>query len=285
MRYNRLIAVYGKSYPANVAQLVEAVLQGEDSLYDACSPYILPPSAHGAKDALRAVQDLYVRIPRLVRLVRCATQHPDRVAAVEAIRLAQLLYSSSSEVLIRDVLGEEISTTRRLDSLIPNALETAAFDFHTLEGYVLATQYYTYRVLLCGLINTLCALDCARQAFDVEHVRGEDVAASTSIARCVDYALGGQITHPVRAMRLRLPLQVAFGAWHRLLERADQLSDTRLQLKKAFTMKLWTVEMLEKIDELWGSDEPTDYYRLEASCLMAAGGPRTPDLARWRDCR
>jgi hypothetical protein len=67
--------------------------------------------------------------------------------------------------------------------------------------------------MLCGLINILGSLISARDAFDLEQVLLEDCTTVAALASCVEFARRETHTHPVKALRLQLPLQVAFGPW------------------------------------------------------------------------
>lgn len=259
------------------------MLNGDDSSFDTDGVYAPSPTIFSTDNALQAVQDLYVRIPRLVRLTRSALhRHIDEDATAEAVQVAQTLYASPLETCIRQSLANELSTRLAISGLVPAVVGSYCFDFETLESYVLATQYYAYRILLCGLIESLCTLNDAKGMFILQDVREADVTAATSVAMFIEYALGSSKPHPVRALRLQLPLQVAFGAWDRLQKR--QVTSAGFEYDKAIHMKRWSMEMLGKIDDIWGILR-TDRGLKESSCEMAAGGPRTGDMEAWRDCR
>ncbi|KAK5166504.1 uncharacterized protein LTR77_008047 [Saxophila tyrrhenica] len=275
------------------AEIVEAMIQGRDSLFDTQGPYLASPSMNGIKDALLALQDLYVRIARLVRLVRAAGQCEARPhdTTLEAFTLAESLHASSAETCILQALAEEVTSLRPRtahNTLLPLCLDGEAHDFRSLEGYILATQYWAYRILLCGLLDHLLSNHWPPPAnlsnVTLEGIRSLQMDAAINVAKSVPYALGLSHAHPVRAVRLRLALQVAYGVWCRLERR--QRSQTAPDYDLAVEMKQWTLETLARIDALWGFEEDIQHDSLERACEAAAGGMLwQDDLMRWRDCR
>ena len=256
-------------------QIFEALLRGKESSFDnTASPEMPSLTANRVNDGLLALQNLFVCIPRLARLVRSAlTPGGDPEVVVEACSLARLLYSSLNNEFVERTLAREATSNPTTFKLMPPIDGIQSFQFPSLAAFVLATKYYTYRVLLCGLIRTLCVTGLTNGMFREEEVRREDISAATSIAMCVEYALGPPNPHPIVAMRLFLPMQMAFGTWHRL-QQAESTKGlfTTPRYKKAVALKHWSIGIARRVDHMWGNF-PTDYYQMERTVERFAGGP------------
>jgi hypothetical protein len=194
-------------------QLIESVVRGEHSFFDmsgVCSP---PNEVRDVRNALRIVEDLRFRIQQLTQLVRSALHNESVVR--EAVNAAKSLYFCPIINSVQQVLNKELSASTCERDFTTQEIISTQFGFLSLESYVLATQYYGHRLMLCELISILGTLMPARDAFDLEQVVSEDTMAVASFASCVEYARREHHMHPVKALRLQLPLQVAFGAWTR----------------------------------------------------------------------
>lgn len=225
-------------------------------------------------DALLALQTMFVCIPRLAGLVRSAVKVQDNSkATAHAILLAHHLYHSPNNDFVDQVLAAESTCHQTTFNLMPPIDGIQSFQFPSLAAFVLATKYYTYQTLLCGLIQTLCSANLASGTFDEEEVQARDVSAATAIAMCVEYALGPPGPHPIVAMRLFLPMQMAFGTWHRL-ERAVSRKDILIKsiYDKAGALKDWTIGIARMLDHMWATF-PTDHRGMEKTVEMFAGGP------------
>jgi hypothetical protein len=162
------------------------------------------------KYALQTVRTLHGHIPPLIRLVQSALHNESVIG--EAVNAAKTLYSCPVSSGIQEVLNKELSASTT-DQSTAREISSTPFGSLPLESYVLATTYFSYRIMLCGLINILGSLISARDAFDLEQVLLEDCTTVAALASCVEFARRETHTHPVKALRLQLPLQVAFGPW------------------------------------------------------------------------
>jgi hypothetical protein len=265
---------------------LESLLRGNDSCFDTFDISKLPPeTSNRINDAFIALQELYIRIPRLARLVRSTQEHDvaqfGKNMTREAHALAQEIYNSSNDDFIEQVLSEESITNTTACTLLPPIEGIQSFEFKTGAAFVLAAKYYTYRMLLSSILLTLCSLAHTDYSFDDEQIRAQDISAAISVAMCVEYGLEGPHSHPLIAMRLFLPIQMAFGTWHRVqkAERNRELFATP-QYEKAAQMKEWCLGITRRLDHIWGNI-PTDQRQLERLCEMFAGGPLLEAGSHW----
>lgn len=267
-------------------QVLEALLRGNDSCFDDYDTIPPPKStSNRVNDALLALQGLFIRLPRLARLVRAAQEHDTTPIIGEALQraynLSQELFTSTNDGFIQETLAEE--TTVSILTCPPMApIEgLGSLNFRSGGGFMLAAKYYTYRLLLCGLMLRVLSFGPLDPVLDEEEIRAEDMSAATAVAMCVKFALGRPDSHPLIAMRLFLPVQMAFGAWYRFekLERSGALFDTP-EYRKAVRMKRWCLGIAQKLDHIWGNI-PTDEQQLEEVCEIFAGGPLPDCVAGW----
>ena len=269
-----------------IQQVLESLLRGSDSCFDKFDALMLPTkTSDRTNDAFRALQDLYVRVPRLARLVRSIQEH-DGAQFVDktygqAYELAEEIYISSNNSFIKEVLSEESIISTTTCTLMPPIDDIQSFDFKTGAAFVLAAKYYTYRILLCSILLTLCSLEQGKGRFDEGEIRAQDISVARAVAMCVEYALGGRLSHPLIAMRLFLPVQMAFGTWYRVqkAERNRELFATP-EYETAVRMKRWCLGITRELDHIWGNI-PTDQMQLERLCEMFAGGPLLGGSPSW----
>ena len=260
------------------------MIQGQDSSLDTVAFLEVPPvKSNPVNEALCHLQALIIRIPRLARLVRSAAGlETDTDATMEASMLAQALYTSSTNSRIEETLAERTTSTTTPFAMMPPIVDFKSLGFETLTTYVLAAQYYAYRVLLCGLILSLCRSKHGTGVFNETAIQDEDIAAATSIAMCAKYALESDNESHIIAMRLLFPMQLAFGSWHRLqkAQAARRLATKNDGDCLAKQMKRWCIDIACQIDDLWGN-MPTDYCLMEQVCETFAGGPIPADMSQW----
>ena len=261
-------------------------MRGNDSCFDTFEiPKSPPGTTNRTNDAFRALQELYIRIPRLARLVRSTHDYDDTEVAeyMDAHILAKEIYESSNNNFIEQVLSEESMSSTTACTLLPPLDDIQSLDFKTGAAFVLAAKYYTYRTLLCSILLTLCSLEQTDPYFDEEQIRALDISAATTVAMCVEYGLGGPNSHPLIAMRLFLPVQMAFGTWHRIqkVESSREVFATP-EYEQAVRMKEWCLGITRRLDHIWGNI-PTDQRQLETLCEMFAGGPSLGRGSYWVD--
>jgi hypothetical protein len=145
-----------------------------------------------------------------------------------------------------------------------------AYNFASVPAFTLALRYYLHRVLVCGLLQSLCALPLVDLPYDLAEIEREDLIAAQSITRCADFGLYSPMSSPLVALKLIIPLQLGFGGWHRLEKR--QISPDTADYYFAVQMKSWHIDVCHEVDHMW-YNIPNNYQRLELICEMFAGGP------------
>ena len=146
-------------------------------------------------------------------------------------------------------------------------------EFKSLQAFVLATRYNLYRVLICGLVQTLIKLGSHSNEFDIAAVEQEDVAAATAIAMCLPYALKPTVSRPLTALAMIIPLQLSLGTWTRLQQRHSAGTVEHQQATRTID---WSIENTNDLMLMWHSKLIT-LERMAMLCNMCAGGP----LLEW----
>jgi len=267
MRYDPVKEVV--SMLADWTQFVEAMLWGRCSnLESIAAPIILDGSSIDLDTALGAVEYLLHQLPRLILMVRRATQAPDATStAEEAIGMVLRLYHSSLDIYVGRACAELSENVRpSSDAMVPPCTERV-LGFPSVPAFALMLRYSHYRITICGLIQTLCKLGSANVPVDPAQVEMEDVAAAKAIAMCADYAL--QSESPLVTLKVLGPLQLGFAGWYRLQKR--QPSCDTLEHRQAVQMKAWHVKTARIVDEMW-LNTPSNPWRLERVSEMCAGG-------------
>jgi hypothetical protein len=146
-----------------------------------------------------------------------------------------------------------------------------AIHYDYLPAFVLATKYCLYRILVCGLIETLEKLCVPGELpLDMTAIQEADISAATSIFKSLDYALQSDPKRPLTCLEIIMPLQFGFGSWDRLAKR--QRSASSQEYLRAVTMRNRDLEVIDQLLRLWnGSVEQSK--RRQAVCAMFAGGP------------
>jgi hypothetical protein len=254
---------------------MEAILNGQVSLWEGLT---VPATILGSLEldiALSELERLFVKLPRLVLLVREAKQ--DRCcsdAAVKSISLAQELYSSSGTLTIERTVTDVMKRTPMVSTKLSSSPEPTSFDFDSLADFMLATRFFLYRLILSALIQNICDLKHGDVPFNRDEAETEDIWAARSILRCVEWAFKPEPGVPLTMLRMLIPIQLGFGAWHRLAKR--QTSSDGPEYLQALRMKAVSIEIANQIDVQW-QNRITQAWRLEGITDMFAGG----ELMEW----
>ncbi|KAF2097766.1 hypothetical protein NA57DRAFT_76574 [Rhizodiscina lignyota] len=275
-------------------EMAEGVLDGEPSAFDntswfdVASPYIPTTNHVILEEAIKACIRQVVQIPRLICLVRLLNADPSGdVVREDSVDLAESMYTSDIELKIARLMQqsvEEVPTT------VPDHKESVplSFAFESVQVYELLVRYWTARILLCGLIQTLCTVvTVTPPSFDLYAIQAHELEAANNIAKSMDYATTTCPSFPLIALRILLPLQIAFGAWHRLelralrrsCEFADITGSIKSEVDEARRRKRWCIEMINNIQEKWNCPL-TRYDELEAKTGMFSGGALMPWMKR-----
>ncbi len=225
----------------------------------------------------------FIRVPRLVRMVRKAREAPgDDMARAEAQELAMELFESDLEDWVQEITnsGALMTWPNVRSDIDPYGPE--CFHFASPRLFILLTTYWMTRVFICGCVQTLCdmePLESLTKMFNREAARAEELRAATRIAMCAQYALKTSPLLPVVPLRLQMPVLISFAAWHRLETRSLMLrmagSDTPASNRDgahAIKMKLWCVRVSRDISSRWNG-VLTTVEDLEEKTHSLSGGP------------
>lgn len=219
--------------------------------------------------ALLASDYLLIKVPRLLSLVRSATEYPANIARrSEASRLIKQWYKSTANTYIEKTLEEHMWTARNSDGVMRSPTGEY-FEFDRLPAFGLAVRHYSYRILMCGLMQAVDSLDTESIDRDAVAAQAEDISAATSLAMCLDYALKPTNAMPMTALGALMPLQAAYAAWYRLEKR--QISDDTEDYRLAFKMKDWSLDSIHSLEAVW-CDRSSRRERMEEYAEMVSGG-------------
>ena len=260
-------------------QVLESIFQGQSSAFeDLEKPYLLDDGPCQLDVALLAVEYLLVRVPRLVLAIRLTVQNPSDVEArAKAINLTKELYNSDADRYCARALSLHTCTTateEKTATLPTNAI----IEFDSMSAFVLATRYYFFRCLICGLIETLGKLDPDALSTDLPSVEQAGISAATSIAMCLDYALRPAPSRPFTVLGMIIPLQFSLGTWIRLQQRQPVGTPGHQQ---ATRMIDWTITNVNHLSQMWRGPH-TDVERVGPICELTAGGPLSESLYDYK---
>jgi len=196
--------------------------------------------------------ELSIRLPRLVRLVRQAREAPsDAEPRRAAVQLARELYRLDHDDTFQDMLA------RGIVKVVPSSGEEVLesfLDFTSYCAFCIFINYWGARVLLCGLILSLADISPVMPwiyDFDPDLVAAQDVQAAQYLAMSLPFAMRSPTRLPLTALRFVLPLDLSFGAWHRLESRAGGPGATGLDAERASMMKRWIQGWLMEMAYKW----------------------------------
>ena len=225
--------------------------------------------------ALSTTLNLLTQIPHLVILVREYARRKESTSCfAEVINLMQSLYETGSQVEARvDSLGTALPTQYwSIVDLLP-----WSYTFRSTYHFDLALHYFTYRVLLCGLIQSFWNArlpTSAASVFDIPAVRMEEENNTRKITMCIEYAMNRSNDAPCVALRLLMPLKHAYGAWDRIqLRKAGGEGMFLRESLHASRLKNFCLQSCCDAMQLWGATvpPPEDYFRAISQTHM--GGP------------
>lgn len=205
------------------------------------------------------IMERMVPVPRLVLMVRNYPRRPTKAVANRILELAKYIDDSAVGRLIEAYLSRSTSVVETSAEFNPELIPKS-FAFDSLRIFMLTVLYYTYRVIISGLIQRLFILHIASQDdFDHVNVEAQDVQASEAIVMCTQYALDLDYDPPLPALRMGGPIALAYGSWDRLQGRLMQDKDTSViyqeedqVMARATGMKKLLIRVSQQIGELWG---------------------------------
>ncbi|KAK4493675.1 hypothetical protein PRZ48_014860 [Zasmidium cellare] len=219
--------------------------------------------------AKRGLVDLMIQLPRLVCYVRDCTE--GLVGLAEAIEVVNLLRDSAEDQCARETLATVSWTTTSLSSETKSPTGTV-LAFESMDAFFFAKRYYSYRLLIGGLLVTLATIaDDKDLLAEAEYI---ELDAATSVAECLDFALKPGPTQSLTCLALIAPLELSLGAWDRLQQRETSFAPEphSLKYRQAVQMKDWCIENLQGICQRWRAGSiPRD--RMETMYGAFVGGP------------
>ena len=193
-----------------------------------------------------------VAIPRLIRLVREFRSKPNDAALKgESLQLAVRLYADSlEEALMSEAVDMRSIKTAPTTHQLVRDIVSMSYVFPSTTKASTLCYIWAIRILICGLVRSLCeVLPVSESPFDEAAVQDQEVQDATNIVMCSDWSITrGDELFDGEEMRMLFPYQVAFGAWHRLLQReprGGQLSN------RAVVMKSWCLDRGNAIQHRW----------------------------------
>jgi hypothetical protein len=237
--------------------------------------------------AVKALSRHFIRIPQLMRLVRAARIDPtDTGALLSALELASDLANSDLESRLKPIIVKSVELRPTMSSDIA-AVMPKPYHFDSLQRFALLIRYLTFRVYLSGLLQSLQSLSSASACtplfslLSLPTLQTSDLAAATAIAMSLDYTFSIAPSLLLVPLRILMPLQISFGAWHRLERRCMMLDPEAERAKTAKTAKSWAAGMIDSIQRRWKA-VPSLYAELEANSEMFAGRPFGEWIGRRR---
>jgi hypothetical protein len=200
-----------------------------------------------------------IRIPQLVRLVRAACEAPqDALARAKATALAHALYTPNLDAWIEENL--KLGIIKEASPLQTTYPLPTVYHFQSYLVYTTCMAYFNLRLILCGLVLTLSAIeprfeDTRYPQFAIAQVSNEDIRAACWIAMTVEYVEQCGKSMPVSfdLVRHYEPLALSFGAWHRLEQQYSRqpLGGAKEINEHARLMKVWVRDTLNRFAQQW----------------------------------
>jgi hypothetical protein len=234
--------------------------------------------------AQKRVMQHQIEITHFIKLVRqIGESQEDDVAKVEATELATKLYRADLEFWIEKLISTAaIETT---PSSLPEVkpLFGISYTFCSTRLFHLLMYYWITRILICGGVQTLYSfLDLGSQPLNLSSVQNHEIQAAERIAMSFEYAWTYDAHLPVVALRVQMPLHIAFSAWHRLEKRELERITNGYRIgvdgvQRAVELKEWCLRTGHKIEELISEARTTQEY-LELMSDSQAGGQLFPAI-------
>lgn len=280
------------------SQISEAMIASRTSIYDnevyleMTNAAAVPEDSPVAFRASVALMHIYIQVPRLICLVRHASNYPDDSRSLaSAVALAESLWTLLPSDLIQRLIQScvtvvDIPPSPEIADIVPDS-----YHFSSIENSTVISRYWKLQVVLSGIIQTLYQnhpMECTSSRLPylsvVEHT---DASAATELARCINWAFTICPSLPLVPLRIYTTFQVSLGAWYRIIRRltADNgtttpdfepyLSDRASfdeTLLRAKRMENFVAARSNDVHEMW--DLPIVNKRfLRSAAIDMAGGP------------
>ncbi|KAJ4351887.1 uncharacterized protein N0V89_007231 [Didymosphaeria variabile] len=274
----------------------EAMVASRTSVYDQevylemTSPAAIPMDAPAVFRASVALMHVYIQVPRLICLVRHASNYPeDSRTLAAAVALAESLWSLLPSDVMEEVIQAavtiiDIPPSPEIAEIVPNS-----YHFNSVENSTLISRFWKLQVSLSGIIQTLYQnypAECASSFLPaLPFVERTDAEAATELARCIHYALTICPHLPLVPLRIYTTFQISLGTWYRIIRRITA-SNRALppdpdpavtayfdeQLSHARRMEQFVSDQSNNVHRIWNIPRVNKRF-LRAAAIDMAGGP------------
>ena len=255
--------------------MIEAVLDGKESsiFEDVFQPPkdITSIAAFDIDVSMEIVQYMLAQLPRLIFDTRSATERTDRQDFDDnVVERILALFKHDAGLYVERTIKHHSKVVCSTEASRTSPMESS-LQFGATQVFYMAVGYYFSLIVICSLLQRLEEVHVGGTALlDIPAARSGDVAAATSLAMCVGYALHPTPSRAFTALGIIAPLQLSTGSWIRLKGR--QASTDAEEYLWAAKMVKWTSEQAHYIVEMWQS-APASIERITLISNMFAGGP------------
>lgn len=234
----------------------------------------LPQAEINLDVAAQTIDDILISLPRLVCIVRAAAQdYDDLQSMATAVKLAKCLFNSNLDPMLRKAIENQSQSTDAKDKTpFEKCLE-----FESVTAFMVAIRYFGYRMIICGLLQTLASIDTYELFLDrttAAEARTGSVDAAMSTVMCLDYALRPGRIRNFLAMEMVWPLEACTGIFMDI--QASESSMESSEYIQAAQMVERCAGSLCQISRRWraGCMPP---WRMRELYDVFRGGPLVPD--------
>lgn len=219
----------------------------------------------------RTTLELLIPIPRLVILVRaCLAERQDDLflSCVRALeQVAQTLCSCEDQI---EAAIDDMGTPCPNQDKASEGILPTVTTFLSMSCFDLALHYFTMRLLLCGLIDTIQREDrsmLGNLKKSREHLSREGSFAQR-VVMCIQYAMTEHKSDAFVGLRLMVPLKHAYGSLGRVYRRQQDVEDDTARFS---LLKQYCYNTMCAIMSLWGANELPSHALFQTCCDAAAG--------------
>jgi hypothetical protein len=265
--------------------MAESVSLGIDSQFDTPGWLHFPPPEYEHEAPMfavvqKAMMQLIVRIPRLLKLVREIRRNPtDFTVNNEASDLAHRLYCTNLSGPMATLISQSAERVPTEDSELakyyPQSLQ-----FSTMCMMEALIRYHFCRIIVIGLCRQLKIYGLFPITNKATTLEDEEVESAGMIVMSMQHAHRHGHAIPMGSLLTMVPLQIACGSWYRrgqlLMARAD-MDVGNEEVAKARFMTEWCRVRCNDILERW-SGQPMSSDMVKAQVEVLEGGA----LENWK---
>lgn len=277
-------------------QVQEAMIASRTSVYDhkyyldMTSPEAIPRDAPPTFRASAAMMHVYIQLPRLVCLIRHASNYPeDTRTLASAIALAESLWSLVPNDLMQEIILSSVSIIDTPPSLDIADIIPDSYHFDSIQSCLLISRYWMLHVTLSGPIQTLYQnfpAECTKSRLPPLSVAQQtDINGAMELARCIRYSFTICPSIPLVPLRVYTNFHVSIGTWYRMIRRLtannrvsppdpESPEAAYLAAQLTFARRMENFVSIESNDthQVWKVQRVNKKY-LRAAAVDMAGGP------------